>query len=661
MSLARSLSNERKTIAGLAVAFCLLSVASLVGMMGVGQVKGDKWLDARVAAVQEIQSIRQDFGDVLLSSQRYIVTGEPLQQSVYSDSVDALKEDLFRLQTIEGGQYARSEKVRALVNGIQLALDQIAFNVKGRPGKTTDAAKALLLSGGQLHDLSQLSRSLLTLEQEEQTAIRGYYTGDIKARGNTLPLAAFVLAICTFVVAMVQFMSGRQDELYGEESGPQADPHVVAMEEQLREAQSQLERLANFDFLTEVLNVRGLEQVLKTEDNRTSRSGSHLIAMLINCDNFKKVNEGLGYATGDVLLKEVAKRIKGVLRPSDHVARVGGDEFLVLLPDTQLAYGLKVAERIRVAIADAPLKHAQDVIDMTASIGVAHLPQNVASAQEAITLSRSALKRSKSTGKNKVSIARDVTPEKQGEVGPRSIVEQLTDASQFRTVYQPIMRLASEEIAGYEALSRGPDGAFESPADFFRICVENNILTSVDLQCLRLCLQDIPKTGKNMRLHVNLFPSTLIETPIENLLSLFPASRNGTIFCIEISEQEFVTEPAHLRDHVSALKQAGILVAIDDVGFGRSSLETLILLEPDLVKIDRKYVAGLSAEPAKARLLRRLTNVAKSLGSEIIAEGIEDRKDLPLLLEMGVDYGQGFLWGDLLPVLPLDFADKEHS
>ena len=101
------------------------------------------------------------------------------------------------------------------------------------------------------------------------------------------------------------------------------------------------------------------------------------------------------------------------------------------------------------------------------------------------------------------------------------------------------------------------------------------------------------------------------------------------------------------------MRQAGILVAIDDVGFGRSSLETLILLEPDLVKVDRKYVAGsVATSRPKPDCLRRLTNVAKSLGAEIVAEGIEDRRDLPLLKEMGVHYGQGFLWGELLQILP---------
>lgn len=100
-----------------------------------------------------------------------------------------------------------------------------------------------------------------------------------------------------------------------------------------------------------------------------------------------------------------------------------------------------------------------------------------------------------------------------------------------------------------------------------------------------------------------------------------------------------------MRDHVTALKEHGIAVAIDDVGFGRSSLESLIILEPDIVKIDRKYVTGIAAEPAKARLLKRLVKVVDALGAELIAEGIEEKEELEMLLEVGVDYGQGWYWG----------------
>jgi diguanylate cyclase (GGDEF)-like protein len=621
--------------------------------------------------------MRESFKDTLLANQRYLITGDRLQFQSFAESADNLKQHLFTLKALDNGNYGNSEQVREVANQLGLILDELSLDAQLRQEKGAASARQLLLTTRELRDAAHLSRVLLALEQDEAQAVRGYYSGDVKARGNSLPLIFLLLATFAGVYGVFLLRGSLDSSL---ESGAEPDQELGeglseggaseqnsssaldSLKAELKLAHEQLDRLANVDFLTEVSNVRGLEQVLKAEDNRVGRSGGHLIAMLINCDDFHKINDAFGHSTGDIVLKEVAKRIKGTLRPSDHVARVGGDEFLVLLPDTQLAYGMRVAERIRVAIADTPLRGAQDVVHVSASLGLANLPLRIASVNEVVTLSRTALKRSKAGGKNKVSLARDHGLEKaeDDQPTPKSIVAQLLDSTQFRTVYQPIMDLNNEKIAGYEVLTRGPDGSFESPADFFRICIENNILTTVDLQCLQLCLEDAPNVGRNMRLHVNLFPSTLLETPVENLIKLFPQERNGTTYCLEISEQQFITEPGYLREAINALKQAGILVAIDDVGFGRSSLETLILLEPDLVKVDRKYVSGISVEPSKARLLRRLANVAKSLGAEIVAEGIEDRNDLPLLKEMGINYGQGFLWGDLLAVLPVA-TDSDKS
>ena len=649
-----------------------MAAGCVSALTGFGQTRGDRWLETRLKAVNELQEMRESFKDTLIANQRYLVTGDRLQYQSFSESADNLKQHLFSLKALDNGNYGNSEAVREIANQLGLILDELSLDAQLRQEKGPNSTRQLLLTTRELRDAAQLSKVLLNLEQDESRAVRGYYSGDVKARGNSLPLIFLLLA--TFAGVYGVFMlRGNVDpgsDLDADSSsglGSDADSakeggsEIAALRGELKAAHEQLDRLANVDFLTEVSNVRGLEQVLKAEDNRVGRSGGHLIAMLINCDDFHKVNEAFGHSTGDIVLKEVAKRIKGTLRPSDHVARVGGDEFLVLLPDTQLAYGMRVAERIRVAIADTPLRGAQDVVHVSASLGLANLPLRIASVNEVVTLSRTALKRSKSGGKNKVSLARDQGLERaeDDQPTPKSIVAQLCDSSQFRTVYQPIMDLNSEQIAGYEVLTRGPDGAFESPADFFRICIENNILTTVDLQCLQLCLEDAPNVGRNMRLHVNLFPSTLLETPVENLIKLFPEDRNGTTYCLEISEQQFITEPGYLREAINALKQAGILVAIDDVGFGRSSLETLILLEPDLVKVDRKYVSGISVEPSKARLLRRLANVAKSLGAEIVAEGIEDRNDLPLLKEMGINYGQGFLWGDLLAVLPVPGSSEK--
>jgi diguanylate cyclase (GGDEF)-like protein len=665
-------SQQNKSIAFLLTSLCLMAAGCISALTGFGQTRGDRWLDTRLKAVDELQEMRESFKDTLLANQRYLITGDRLQFQSFSESADSLKQHLFTLKALDNGNYGNSEQVREIANQLGLILDELSLDAQLRQEKGPNSARQLLLTTRELRDAAQLSKVLMALEQDEAQAMRGYYSGDVKARGNSLPLIFLLLATFAGVYGIFLLRgsldSDRDSDLNLESNvGTDAGSDLVSSElesvkAELKAAHEQLDRLANVDFLTEVSNVRGLEQVLKAEDNRVGRSGGHLIAMLINCDDFHKINEAFGHSTGDIVLKEVAKRIKGTLRPSDHVARVGGDEFLVLLPDTQLAYGMRVAERIRVAIADTPLRGAQDVVHVSASLGLANLPLRIASVNEVVTLSRTALKRSKSGGKNKVSLARDHGLEKaeDDQPTPKSIVAQLCDSSQFRTVYQPIMDLNNEKIAGYEVLTRGPDGAFESPADFFRICIENNILTTVDLQCLQLCLEDAPNIGRNMRLHVNLFPSTLLETPVENLIKLFPQERNGTTYCLEISEQQFITEPGYLREAINALKQAGILVAIDDVGFGRSSLETLILLEPDLVKVDRKYVSGISVEPSKARLLRRLANVAKSLGAEIVAEGIEDRNDLPLLKEMGINYGQGFLWGDLLAVLPVN-SDSDKS
>ncbi|MDP3510174.1 MAG: EAL domain-containing protein [Candidatus Melainabacteria bacterium] len=668
-------SQQNKSIAFLLTSLCLMAAGCLSALTGFGQSRGDRWLDTRLRAIDQLQEMRESFKDTLLANQRYLITGDRLQFQSFAESADNLKQHLFTLKALDNGNYGNSEQVREVANQLGLILDELSLDAQLRQEKGAGSARQLLLTTRELRDAARLSRVLLALEQDEAQAVRGYYSGDVKARGNSLPLIFLLLATFAGVYG-VFLLRGNEDSNLdsGSVSGSSSESSdlgsagqtptsaLESLKAELKLAHEQLDRLANVDFLTEVSNVRGLEQVLKAEDNRVGRTGGHLIAMLINCDDFHKINDAFGHSTGDIVLKEVAKRIKGTLRPSDHVARVGGDEFLVLLPDTQLAYGMRVAERIRVAIADTPLRGAQDVVHVSASLGLANLPLRIASVNEVVTLSRTALKRSKAGGKNKVSLARDHGIEKaeDDQPTPKSIVAQLCDSTQFRTVYQPIMDLNSEKIAGYEVLTRGPDGSFESPADFFRICIENNILTTVDLQCLQLCLEDAPNVGHNMRLHVNLFPSTLLETPVENLIKLFPQERNGTTYCLEISEQQFITEPGYLREAINALKQAGILVAIDDVGFGRSSLETLILLEPDLVKVDRKYVSGISVEPSKARLLRRLANVAKSLGAEIVAEGIEDRNDLPLLKEMGINYGQGFLWGDLLAVLPVS-TDGDKS
>lgn len=420
-----------------------------------------------------------------------------------------------------------------------------------------------------------------------------------------------------------------------------------SVKQQLEDSKKRIDEMGTIDSLTDLSNRRGFERILAAEINRAQRTGSPMVGMLLDCDDFGRINEGLGHAVGDVVLKEMVQRITTTLRPSDYVGRIGGDQFVILLTDTQFAEALLIAERVRLCVAESPIRNSNDNIFMTASIGVAPLPYEISSVEELLSLMRHALKLSKQTGKNRVSTGEQVAESGNGDNTKKDleIVQTLRQGDCFRCVKHAMYRLADEKKVGYELLSRGPAGAFEMPYDFFRIAIENNILSRVDLRCLKACIDMSLKLEPGSRFDVNLFPSTILDTPIDRLVALFPEDKNIGTFCVEISEQQFIGDPSYLKEHTAAFKKAGILVAIDDVGFGRSSLESLILLEPDVVKVDIKYVAGISVDQQKQRLLRRLVKVVQALGAELVAEGIESRDDLEVVRDMGVQYAQGYLWG----------------
>lgn len=463
---------------------------------------------------------------------------------------------------------------------------------------------------------------------------------------NALLLAVLVVLVCLLFYAIKSKRAAKRTQNI---RTAELEETVKSLQTQLDDAKRRVETLTTIDPLTELNNRRGLERLLSREVNRAQRGGSQIAALLLNCDNFKKINDSLGHAVGDVALREMVERITSTLRPSDYVARIGGDEFVILLTETQYAEAKLIAERVRLSVAESPIRNSSDNIFMTASLGLAMLPFEVSSVEELLTLTRHAVKLSKQSGKNRVSdsaVSRTYDPNDVNRVDSRSeVIDTLRTGDCFRCAKHPIVRLEDEVQVGYELLVRGPIGPFQMPYDFFRIAIENNILTRVDLRCLKTCLHAAEFLERGSRFDVNLFPSTIIDTPVEHLLAMFPLEKNLGQFCVEISEQQFIGDPSYLKEHTQALKESGILVAIDDVGFGRSSLESLILLEPDIVKVDIKYVAGIAMDLQKQRLLRRLIGVVAALGAELIAEGVETREDLEMVRSMGVPYAQGYLWG----------------
>ncbi|HOW87099.1 MAG TPA: diguanylate cyclase [Candidatus Omnitrophota bacterium] len=415
----------------------------------------------------------------------------------------------------------------------------------------------------------------------------------------------------------------------------------------LHETNRRLEKMALLDPLTELYNRRGLQQVLKREIQLIAREGGNLMVLLLDLDDLKKINDSLGHPVGDILLKETARKIRDSVRGSDHVARIGGDEFILLLPKTSVKEGLQLAERLRSSIANTTITVSEKrTIKITASFGLVSVPDHVTSVDELLAVSDPFLRQSKNEGKNKVSYQH---PEETRN-GPRPpeaehVAELLRNGRDFFALKQPIFRLADQTVVGYEFLSRLKNSGIHMPDVFFRIAMENNILTLVDHHCFRSCVAAAATLPPKIRRHINLFPTTIIALATEELVEKLATTCPAENYCFEISEQQILGDPSHLIGPVEQFRRYGISIAIDDVGFGNTCLEGLILLEPDVIKLDKKYVRGIAQDIHIERSLRRTLKVAEDLNAEVIAEGIETEEDLERLKELGVKYGQGFYLG----------------
>lgn len=418
----------------------------------------------------------------------------------------------------------------------------------------------------------------------------------------------------------------------------------------LRTTQAQMDRLALLDPQTELLNRRGFQHALVREVQWSHRNGSPLLAILLNLDEFKRINNALGHAVGDIVLKEVARKLRGALRATDYAARIGGDEFLVLLPQTRHVEGIRVAEKLRLAVSGSPIALVSGATRVAASVALIDVLQQSTSVEELIAHGHVLLRQARTGGKSRIAASwTDAAGPTEAGAIPR-LLAALREPGSFRAVKHPIIRLSDGLHEGFEFLSRASVESFEMPGDFFRVCFEANILTIVDHQCFKTCVSAAAGLSPGLRRHVNLFPSTLIGVPTQQLMSALPRDRAPSSYCVEISEEQILGDPSYLSRPVEALKREGLEIAIDDVGFGRSCLESLILLEPDVVKIDKKCVMGIARDVSRERSLRRLLNIIQSLGADAVAEGVESREDLDVVKGLGIPYAQGYLWGKPSPV-----------
>ena len=421
---------------------------------------------------------------------------------------------------------------------------------------------------------------------------------------------------------------------------------LARMKKELESANKHLEKLTLIEPLTELLNRRGLQQALTREVQHLARGTGGAALLVIDLDDFKSVNEFLGHAVGDVVLKEIGRRLRASVRAVDYVGRLGGDEFMLILPETDPAEVSRVAERIRLSISTSMIQHSTGTVTVTASVAAMLLTPAMPALDEVLMHAHLLLTRAKTDGKNRVLFeASDFDDTAKRQRAQADMCANLTRGQYILTVKQPIFRLDNESPIGYELLSRYSNGSFEMPDNFFRMCSERNVLTLVDHACLRAAVNTAMTLPPYAQFHLNIFPTTLLAIPTEHLLEIFPSPIPAETFCLEISEQQIVGDPSYLVSAVEALRAAGMMIAIDDVGCGSSCLESLVLLAPDIMKIDKRVVIGIDQDRARVEQLRRYVRIAASLGCTVVAEGIETAHELEIVRDLGIEYGQGYFWG----------------
>ncbi|MDR0214360.1 MAG: EAL domain-containing protein [Comamonas sp.] len=418
------------------------------------------------------------------------------------------------------------------------------------------------------------------------------------------------------------------------------------------QARQHLDYLAQHDLLTSLPNRSHLSLLLE-ESLTLARSQQTRVAVLsLDLDQFKAVNDSLSHRAGDLLLCEVAQRLRNALRPQDEVARIGGDEFVVLLAENpSLLETEALATQLR-AVAEQPYQIDGTQLVISLSMGIAMFPKDGNSPEELISNAEAAMHMAKSRGRSFVQF---YTSALEGRATRMLMQEQLlrqaVERGEFELHYQPQLYLDSGELAGFEALVRWkhPHRGLVLPDEFIGFAENRGLIAAIDHWVLReACRQTrawqdagYPAVPVAVNLSAQEFRQRDVVQEVSQALTR--AGLDARLLHIELTESTLMQSGGQMPDALHALKALGVGLAIDDFGTGYSSLAYLRKHPIDRLKIDRSFICDLPHNPDAAAIVGAIVQMGRSLHLRIIAEGVETLAQRELLQSMGCDMMQGFL------------------
>jgi diguanylate cyclase (GGDEF)-like protein len=431
------------------------------------------------------------------------------------------------------------------------------------------------------------------------------------------------------------------------------------VEEQARQAFAELARAGMHDKLTGLPNRTLFDDRLELALARERRSENQVAVLFLDLDRFKVVNDSLGHPAGDELLKTLADRLCGVLRPGDTVARFGGDEFVMLCEGlTELHEVLRLAERILAAVA-APVSVYGRQLVLTGSIGIAVAQTGDEDPVSLIRDADAAMYEAKRQGGGRFDPFDDaMRAESLAVLEAEQTLRRAVSDGMLDVAYQPIVRTADGRPSGIEALARLsiPGREPSGRADFIPLAEEIGLIGAIGNEVLRKASAQVAELHRvlgdpTLRLFVNVSTGELSRPELTEHVNraLDSTGLDASALVLEMTETTLMAGVERNVDMLASLKRLGVALALDDFGTGYSSLAYLRQFPFDYLKIDRSFVARLGTAAVDRAMVAAIVTLVEALGIQVVAEGVETPEQLNMLQELGCDLAQGFLFSPAVP------------
>ncbi|HEX5590802.1 MAG TPA: EAL domain-containing protein [Candidatus Limnocylindrales bacterium] len=680
----RELGTIRDTLVGLAASEGAVAAATLA--------TGDPAAAAGAAAATDgLERLLERSSDVAIAAAVSDATGAVRARAGAPDAAFAGLppppgvEAVFRLVPHLAGSTARLEITAAIpgaadgppAGSIAVAVSvpdllrwAIPDAVAGRTVDLIDASGRVIASVGQGGALG-LPETVIDLAANTSEATEGLAEVGVPglagwriAASAPLPVTAIpfpaVAALAGLVILLIGFTWWMARQILR----PAAE--LDARRARLHELYESARDAALRDSLTGLGNHRAFQEAVARTVDQARRYGTPFSLVLLDIDEFKRINDTRGHATGDELLAEVGNLIRSTVRQADAGFRIGGDEFALLLPSTDRDGAEATARRLLLrGLEDRPGGRYRGQISFSA--GVTACPEFGRTRVELTAQADAALYRGKRSGRTVVTVFDPALDRGHVDEGMRAelaaAVSVVIETGSLSPVYQPIVHLTTGRILGYEGLVRvGPDAGFQHTGALFDAAEVAGRVLDLDRAALDVVLRGAHRIPAPTLLSLNVSPRSF-EVPEFNATVFLSILRRHGIgperVLLELTERDSIRDPERLRTAILQLQEAGVRVAADDVGAGNAGLRLLSQFRFDVVKIDLSLVQGGASQGQTLSVLTSLVQLARRWGALTIAEGVETAAQLQMIRQLEVDAGQGYLLGRPGAVLDATFVDLD--